>query len=159
MPTPTPVWPERLISVVDVASAVLVGTRDAQLRPATARAYLARRGERADELLIFIRPAQAEQVAANLRDNGLVAVLLSVALTHETFQLKGRVIDIVDAPASDEPLMRARLEQSCSEGERMGVPRRLVERLEHWPALVIRVKVEQIFRQTPGPGAGDRVLL
>jgi hypothetical protein len=37
----------------------------------------------------------------------------------------------------------------------IGVPRRLTRSVAHWPAFAIRIRVEQIFEQTPGPNAGS----
>lgn len=151
-------WPENLLRILDHASVVLLATRDAQLHPHSGRGFRASRGTQRDHLVVWAVPSQSVQVIDDLRDNGAVAVLISVPMTHETFQLKGRMVSIEDAPASDEPMVRARLEMLCQDGERMGVSRRMVERLEIWPAQLITIAVEQIFRQTPGPGAGDRVM-
>jgi hypothetical protein len=39
----------------------------------------------------------------------------------------------------------------------LGVPPRTLLRISHWPCTAARFRVESVFVQTPGPGAGDRL--
>jgi hypothetical protein len=41
--------------------------------------------------------------------------------------------------------------------EEVGVPREVSGRMSGWPAHAIDVQVVDVFEQTPGPGAGERV--
>ena len=39
----------------------------------------------------------------------------------------------------------------------VGLPRRVGRRLTTWPAHAIDVDIAEVFAQTPGPGAGNRM--
>jgi hypothetical protein len=151
------VWPPGFLRVIDGAAAVIIASRDDQMRPRSARGSLVRVGARPDELLVYLVPTLAAHVLANLRANGAIAIMVSLTSTHETYQVKGQVTEIHDAPESDRPALREQLAKFWEAGAHLGVPRRLIERVITWPALIIHMKATQLFRQTPGPDAGERV--
>jgi hypothetical protein len=150
-------WPERFLRVIEGASAVIVASRDAQMRPRAARGALVRRGSGPDDLLVYVVPGLAAHVLPNLRDNGAIALMVALTATHEAYQVKGQVTEIGDAPAADEPVVRDHMAKFAEDGARLGVSRRLIERVICWPALMLQVKATHIFHQSPGPGAGERV--
>jgi hypothetical protein len=151
------VWPQQFLRVIDGAAAVVIASRDAQMRPRSARGSLVRRKGLGDQLEILALPHLAAHVLPNLRDNGAIAVMVALTASHEAFQVKGRVLDISDAPPEDEAILRARHDEFLENGARLGISRRLIERVLFWPALKITMTAEQLFHQTPGPGAGERV--
>lgn len=133
---------------------ILVGTRDPRLFPECMRAVGARveRGRR--EVTIFAPAATSAATIANLEENGRVAICFSRIEDHRSIQLKGRVVAI--APASDAD--RCVVERWRGEFVRnlafVGLPPRLSLRLNSWPCRAVRLRVESIYLQTPGPGAG-----
>jgi hypothetical protein len=151
------VFPERFLRVINGAAAVVVASRDAQLRPRAARGSLLRRGEGPDALVVYLLHKMAGHVLPNLRDNGAIAVMVSLTINHEAFQVKGRVLDIRDAPATDEPALRDRLDMFRDDSARLGLPRRLIDQVSHWPAVMITFTATELYHQSPGPGAGERV--
>src|SRR4051812_35202968 len=99
-------WPEKFLRVIEGPAAVNIGTRDARLRPLGGGGLLVRtRGD--DQVLIHVTSREAARLLPNLRDNGAIAVSVSLTTSHEAYQLKGRVAAIEDAPAADETLLRA----------------------------------------------------
>ena len=65
---------------------------------------------------------------------------------------------IVEGMPAGVPVDRAAIDryrcELAQELARVGMPPRLTLRAAHWPCLAVRLSVEAIYVQTPGPGAG-----
>lgn len=146
--------PSDLVGFLESGVSVLVGTRDARLVPDATRAVGARVENGGGELTVFLPAATSAIALANVRDNGRVAVCFSRAFDHRAVQVKGRAVEVRDAGEPERPLVdryRAALADAWSH---VGVPPRATLRLAHWPCHAVRLRVEGLFLQTPGPGAG-----
>jgi hypothetical protein len=143
-----------LATFIQSGLSILVGSRDRRLFPDCLRAVGARveRGRR--EVTIFVPTATGAPAVANFAENGRVAICFSRIEDHRSIQVKGRVVSV--APASEAD--RAVIERYRGEFVRnlafIGMPPRLTLRLNAWPCHAVRLRVESLFLQTPGPGAG-----
>jgi Pyridoxamine 5'-phosphate oxidase len=147
-----PISPE-LAEFLQSGISILVGTRDARLMPEVARVLGARVEPGGRELTIYVPAATGERTLANARENGRLAVCFA-AVDHTSYQLKGRLAEVRPARAAERRTIeryRAALAQHFGS---VGLPPRLTHRLSHWPAHALRMAVEAVFLQTPGPGAG-----
>ncbi|MCK6445296.1 MAG: pyridoxamine 5'-phosphate oxidase family protein [Planctomycetes bacterium] len=143
-----------LAEFLESGVSILVGTRDANLRPDCVRAIGARVETGGKELTVFLPSGTVGANLANLRDNGRIAVCFSRPMDHRSIQVKGGVLSIGEASEADRSHVdrfRAAYAQHLAF---VGVPVRTTERMAHWPSYVVRLRVESIFVQTPGPGAG-----
>ena len=132
---------------------LLVGSRDARLQPEVVRALGARIEEGGREVTAFVPVATSARTLANARENGRLAVCFA-SIDHRSYQLKGALIEARAADEQDRRLIeryRAALAQHFG---LVGLPPRLTLRVAHWPAHALRVAIEDVFIQTPGPGAG-----
>ena len=142
-----------LAEFLEAGISVLVGSRDARLIPESTRAFGARVEPGGKELTVFLPAATAERTLSNARDNGRLAVCFS-AIDHRSYQVKGRLVDVRDADEEDRrAIERYRAGLSKMYGW-AGMSPRLTYRINCWPAHAVRLAVETIFLQTPGPGAG-----
>jgi len=142
-----------LAEFLESGISVLVGSRDARLLPEVARAFGARVEAGGRELTVFVPVATAERTLANARENGRLAVCFS-AIDHRSYQVKGRMKGVRAADEDDRrSIERYRAALAHIYGT-VGMPPRLTYRINHWPAHAVRLEVETIFLQTPGPGAG-----
>ena len=66
--------PDKLVEFLHGPQIMLVGTRDAKLRPAVDRAFGAVADAAKDSITIFLPDGNAERTLANLADNGRVAL-------------------------------------------------------------------------------------
>jgi hypothetical protein len=142
-----------LAEFLESGISIQVGSRDARLVPEVARALGARVEAGGRELIVFLPVATAERTLANVRDNGRLAAVFS-AIDHRSYQIKGRWKGVRDAGEDDRRRIeryRAALAQIYGA---VGMPPRLTYRIRHWPAHAVRMEIESIFLQTPGPGAG-----
>jgi len=143
-----------LAQFLESGVSVLVGTRDARREPACMRGVGARVAANGAELTVFLPAATAATALANLADNGRIAVSFARARDHRSVQVKGRVLEVRDADGADrERIERYRRDLVEALGV-VGVSPRSTLRLAHWPARAVRLRVEALFAQTPGPGAG-----
>lgn len=152
--TDTPLSAE-LKAFFESGISVQVGTRDARLVPDGIRAMGARVEPGGRELTVFLPEATSASNLANLRDNGHIAVCFSRPSDHRSIQVKGRVVALEPAGEADrERIERYRIGIAQDLGT-IGLPPRITLRVAHWPCVAARLRIESIFLQTPGPGAGN----
>ncbi|MGC3996745.1 MAG: hypothetical protein QM767_04105 [Anaeromyxobacter sp.] len=144
-----------LAAFIESGVSILVGTRDARLFPECMRGMGARVEAGGAELTVFLPDAVSTRLLDDLRDNGRVAVTFSRTMDHKSVQVKGRVVALGPAAPEDRAEVdRFRCAWSQMVGE-VGVPPRVTLRMAHWPCHAARLRVEGLFVQTPGPGAGQ----
>jgi hypothetical protein len=144
-----------LAAFLESGISVLVGTRDALLCPESSRAFGARVEPGREEVTVFMPPAFSTRSFENLRDNGRIAVCFSRPLDHRSIQLKGQVLELRECGAEDRPALERYARLAAQTFAEIGIPRRVMARLAFWPCRAVRFRVESVFVQTPGPGAGD----
>jgi len=133
---------------------LLVGTRDARLLAENTRAMGLRVEPGGREITLLLPVATAERTLANLRDNGRVAVCTSRAEDHRSVQVKGAVIEIRAAMASERAIVERYRKLIAASWGFLGMPTNLTFELSCWPCHAVKLGIESIFEQTPGPGAG-----
>jgi len=143
--------------LIATGPSLLMGTRDATLLPETTRLTGIVLGPDADALTVFVPSASADKALANLKDNGQIAITCSHPATHVTYQLKGKATSMRRARAPEQEIVDRYRAEFSRRLEEVGVSVDVSSRLSGWPAHAIRVQVLEIFEQTPGPGAGERL--
>lgn len=133
---------------------VLVGTRDRLLVPEAIRAFGLRVAADGRELEVFVPGVWAARTLANLRHNGRVAVAAARPADHRSVQVKGAVVAIRDGDAADAAEIERYRELLVLDFAAIGYPPRILHRLNARPCHVVRLRVEALFEQTPGPRAG-----
>ena len=141
----------------------MVGTRDANLVPELVRAWGPRIGRDRRTMSLCVARAGSGRTVANLRENGRLAVTCALPLDSNAVQFWARCLGTGPANREDLSAVQTHHDAFARSNESIGVPRPFVEAL--WqrelagsPAMVrIRFAAEQIFNQTPGPGAGSRL--
>lgn len=147
--------PPELFDFIQSGVSMLVGTRDARLCPEAARAAGARVEADGAELTVFVPRATGARTLANVIENGRLAVCCSRPADHKTIQVKGRLVSIEEPGPEERALVeRYRLALAKTLAE-VGLPPRVTLRIAHWPCHVLRLGVESVYVQTPGPGAGE----
>lgn len=145
--------PSDLDAILAAGPSALVGTRDGRLRPEFARAA-GGRFEDPRTLLVWLPDALAARTLANLRDNGRVAVVFTRIPDNRSFQAKGRALEVRPAGGEDRETVARLLATFAESLVGIGYPRHLATRFAVWPCQRLRIAVDELFVQTPGPGAG-----
>jgi hypothetical protein len=148
--------PPEVVDLVESGVSILVGTRDASLRPSTVRGVGARVDGSRRALTVYLPTRTADRAVANLRDNGEIAVVFSRPFDNLSVQLKGRCQDVHRAGDDDRPVPERYAVAFMETTYTVGMPRSLMKRLCVWPAWAATFDVRDLYSQTPGPGAGQR---
>ena len=144
-----------LAAFIESGISVIVGTRDARLRPDCVRGAGVRADPGAGTLTVFLPAATSERALANLADNGRIAVTITRAIDHRSLQVKGGSLEVRPSTADERREIERYLELLAVDWGHVGVPRQATRSMNHWPAFTVTLRCEALFEQTPGPGAGS----
>jgi hypothetical protein len=96
--------PSKLVDFVHGPVLMFLGTRSAELRPSFSWVFGAvARGEEG-AITLFDPNIEGEQSFRNLEDNGRVALTVAQASSHESYQFKGRFIDMRPSTAEERTI-------------------------------------------------------
>ena len=152
--------PDRVAEVLGGPAVIQIGTRDAELRPAHALAVGAVVHDDRATVTVFLAERRAGTILKNLADNGRIAVAFGL-VSHEAYQLKGTYL--ASRPTTDDDVRRQEAYRAAVvDAMRRVYPealaRPIVEGVPYWPGVAITFRVEAVYLQTPGPGAGARMV-
>lgn len=139
----------------------MVGTRDAELVPELVRAWGPRVSRDRRSVSVCVAMAVGGRTLGNLGDNGRIAVTFASPGNSEAIQMWGRCIETGPSRRQDLNTVRQHRDAFIQLNKGLGVPAAFIEALwqrEHGESpdmVTIRFVPEQVFNQTPGPGAGS----
>jgi len=153
--------PEKIARFLEQrANLAFAGTRNRDLVPFGHRVSGWRIGGDGRTLIAFVSEPFTPGLVESLQENGELALTVEDFPAHETYQFKGRYvrhrpvqrddIDIVDR-------IRERFMKSMRAVFPV-VPEGIVGSFISKPALAVEFEVSAIYVQTPGPGAGARIV-
>jgi hypothetical protein len=153
--------PAEVKAFIERGVSVMLGTRDSELVPEIVRAWGPRVSRDRKGLSVCVAMAAGAKTVANLRDNGRLAVTFALPADSNAIQLWGRCTGTGPPQPDDLTAVHQHREAFTQLNKSLGVPPPFIEAL--WqrelagsPDMVaIRFVAEQIFNQTPGPGAGS----
>jgi hypothetical protein len=149
--------PDRVVEVLHGPTWIQIGSRDEALRPAHTVAVGAVVHDDRQTVTVFVPTARSGRVLRDLTGNGRIAVGLALA-SHEAYQLKGTYISSRPTDDTDRARQEARraalLESALEAGYPETIARPLALGLAITPGVAITFRAEEVFLQTPGPGAG-----
>jgi hypothetical protein len=149
--------PEDLVEFLESGVSILVGTRDADLRPEAARGFAVVVEPDRRRLRVHLLEKGSERTVANLKANGEVSVAFSRPVDHVSVQAKGKCVEVRPGGEPDRAAVE-RYRAAYVEGLYViGMPRGLTKRMRTWPCVAFTVEIEALFSQTPGPSAGRRL--
>ncbi|MEA2752320.1 MAG: hypothetical protein QOI41_6463, partial [Myxococcales bacterium] len=157
-PLATPIS-EELASFLESGISILVGTRDAQRRPTAMRAMGASVAADRRTVTIFLPEQTAARTLANLalEDGGRIAVTFSRPSDYRSLQIKGRCLGTRRTTEEERTKLESYSAAFVVDLEVVGLARQLTERLTSWPSIALQVAIEDLYEQTPGPGAGQKL--
>jgi len=152
--------PPDLLAMMERGVSVIVGSRDAALRPSIMRALGSKVEDGGRKVTVFVSRRQSRQLVQDVAATGYIAVVFSEPSSHRTVQLKARRALLRNAEAADEPVMARYLASMEHEIQQVGFAPHLTRamlshRLDDLVAITFEPEVA--FDQTPGPKAGTRL--
>jgi hypothetical protein len=152
--------PDRVIELITGPSYVQIGTRDENLRPAHTVAVGAMVHEDRRTVTVLVPTARAARILPHLEANGRVALGIAQA-SHEAYQLKGSYLATRPTNADDLARQEAYRKTLLADARRAGFPEQiawaLTQGFAYTPSIAITFRTDEVFIQTPGPGAGSRL--
>jgi hypothetical protein len=141
--------------VVRQSVAVIVATRDEELRPEVCRAW----GPvlTGDETRLTLCVEHSPETARNLEAGSPLTAMLARLTSQVTLGLTGQVVDV--APLTDEhrAAVDAHIERFVAEGASVGVPETTARSLAGPELVSVTIAVTERTDETPGAETGRRV--
>jgi hypothetical protein len=133
---------------------LLIGTRNAALRPASARGFGVEIDVAGFAATVFLPASAAALTLSNLRDNGQIALTFSRGFDHRSLQVKGHILSISETNERQRHL-QDRYFAAFSAGLLLISHREnSLRHVRYYPSYALSFRIESMFDQTPGPGAG-----
>lgn len=151
--------PDRVLEVLNGPAIMFVGTRDAGLRPVHTGAVGAVVHDDRQTVTFFVAESRSAKLLGNLRDNGRVAFDFGW-ISHEAYQLKGTYLSSRPTTAEDvarQEVYRKKLVTAVRQAYPEELARPLVLGYQYKPGVAVTFRVDEVYLQTPGPGAGNRI--
>ena len=149
---------DRVVELLHGPAFMQVGTRNAELHPAHTLAIGAVAHADRETVTLFVPESRSTRILGDLQDNGRVALAIALA-SHEAYQLKGTYRSSRPTGDEDIALQEAYRAKLFAAARQAGYPDEIAGPLTlgfaYRPGVAITFRVEEIFLQTPGPGAGN----
>ena len=144
-------------SFLEGGQCIHLGTRSDALEPGGVIVVAVSVDADRSHVTAFVPKVGSHEVLANLRTNRQAAVCFARPVDDRACQVKGTYVEARSATKKERALVEAQWEESLRQLEQIGIPRQLWAGYAVWPCLAVRVRVTEVFDQTPGPGAGARL--
>ena len=111
-------------------------------------------------MTVLVPDEVLHKLVESLQQNGELAVTVEESSSHETYQFKGHYLHhrgIQDADVEIVDRVRQRFVRSLRPMY-PNLPEDVLKAFVSHPALAVEFEVLEIFLQTPGPGAGTRLI-
>lgn len=147
-----------LADLVEGIVMIIIATRDDNFRPAVGRSIGAALRNHSELIDLFIPAVQWPETVENAGLGAPISVTFSRPTNYETVQIKGNITQHERASVDDIEYAKTYLNRVRNVLAGLGVSREQIEFLATGPDLHrVQFRPEQMFRQTPGPGAGARI--
>ena len=143
-----------LAAFLEAGLVIHLGTRNASLEPWGARVTAVTVDADGSHVTAYVPKVAAGRVLRDLEDNGLAALVFVRPTDDRACQVKGTFVGSRAARSPERSAVMAQWDHVLGTLERIGIPRALSNAWTTWPAVALRVRVTDLFNQTPGPGAG-----
>jgi hypothetical protein len=153
--TAKPVISDELAEFLESGLSINVGTRDGELRPDGAVAWAARIHDDRAHLTIYMHKEAAASMLRNLTVHPEIAVAFDRPTSHRACQVKGRFVSTRSGRPAERAEVERQVDRFFAELEGIGIPRAMLQGWKIWPSVAIKMRVSELFEQTPGPGAGE----
>ncbi len=142
--------------VLEGLSVIAVGTRDTDLQPSCVYA-VGIAFEAMGLLTVYVPETAGAEALRNIAENGAVAAVFEKPMTHKTVQVKGRCVAMRPAGDADREAVDGWAERFAEDVIAVGVPIPHARRIRRWPCRAVTLEVTDVFEQSPGPRAGERL--
>ncbi len=142
--------------ILEGLTVIAVGTRGADRAPSCVHAV----GITFDgptTITVFVPARAGAESLARIEENGAIAVVFEKPMTHRTVQVKGRCVAMRPAGERDRPAVEGWADLFAADVIAVGAPIPYARRIRRWPCRAVTLEVTDVFEQSPGPHAGERI--
>lgn len=137
---------------------MIAATRDEAMRPHIGRGCGASFDPDVGDLTLLASSTQWPGFHANVRAGAPIALTVCQPDSYKCLQIKGQIIDVHEATGSQQERAQRYLDGMLAVMAGLGVSRlQLSTVLSNADLVAIRFWPADLFLQTPGPGAGERM--
>lgn len=141
--------------------AICIAGRDPELRPSLCYAYGCRVVDGGAMLRLILSRSEAGSVLRDIAANGHVAAVFSDVRSFRTLQIKGMDARVEASDPADRAYSQAHCHNVAEElvtlGYAPGPARGYFTAPEEADCITIAFSPAEVFQQTPGPNAGERL--
>ena len=148
--------PQKFVDFIHGPRVIFIGTRNEKLRPAFSWVFGAVADAESDTVTVFVPDIEGEETLTNVKANGQVSLTVADP-SHEAYQFKGAYIDSRPSNDDDRAVQEVYRSKVSPHFAAFDSRAELIHGFVMDPSTAVTFKVEEIFVQTPGPGAGDRI--
>jgi hypothetical protein len=148
---------EEMAAFFEAGHSVHIGARGPSLEPSGTRAWAVTVHPDRRHLTAFVMTAAAKEMLADMKAHPEVALTFSRVSDHVTWQAKGTCVGVRPARPSERARVADQAEMFRASLVEIGIAAELTAAWRFWPCVAVRIRVGEMFNQTPGPGAGERV--
>jgi len=145
---------KQLSAFLEEGLSIHIASRNDRLEPDAALVAAVRVEADGQHVIAFVPTVAVHPVLADLRANGQVAVVCARPPDERGCQVKGTFVEAWNARDDERSLVASQWERFRDRLEAIGLPRVATNGWVMWPCTAIRFRVQAVFDQTPGPGAG-----
>lgn len=151
---------DELIRFMESGVSLCAASRDRRLLPSLARVLACRVEREQGTVRLWLARSQSQQLLRDCLECDRIALVLSDPPTHRTWQLKGDSVQACVVAAEELQCIRQHVADFAVTIGPLGFSRAFTTALlEHQPdeVVAIRFTPRELFDQTPGPRAGEKV--
>jgi pyridoxamine 5'-phosphate oxidase-like protein len=148
---------EELAGFLESGNSIHIATRDRRMVPYGVRMWAVKVDDDRVHLTGFVPAKTARRVVANLRSNSQVSFGFARPTDNRACQLKGVFVSSRPGTPRDRPIVKRQVEAFTRELRTIGIPESVTRGWLTWPCVAVKIRVTDLFSQTPGPGAGARM--
>ena len=144
----------QLASFLEEGIFISLAAGNERLEPAGARGVAAAVEPDGTHLVVFVPTLGAPGILPNMESSGQAAVCFARPPDERACQIKGAFAGSRPARDDERAMVQQQWNRWLDRLTTIGMERATFEHWPSWPCVAIRVRVNAIFNQTPGPGAG-----
>lgn len=156
----SPLLTEEDVAFITSEVSISIASRDARKVPSLCKVVGCRVGDDRRRITVLVEGPPNPRLLADVQGTGAVAVVFTLPRTHETMQLKGFDAFIDDVREVDGTLATEHSRAFAEHLVQFGYPHgfsHAVHACRHSDLAAITFTVSDVFAQTPGAGAGERM--
>jgi hypothetical protein len=147
----------QLAAFLEEGLGIHLGTRDRRLQPNGARGLALTVDADGTHVTVYLAEVAARRLLGDLESSGQAAVSVGRPIDERACQVKGGFVEARLADDGERRLVAGQWSAYQSALEQIGIPRVMSAAWPTWPAMAIRLRVTDLFEQTPRPGTGGRL--